>query len=438
MLTARGLAALKPGEWVSDPAARGAGRLQVRKLASGELTFYYRYTTTDGARDRLPLGTGLDLRDARSLAAELSRRYQSGERNLRDALEREASQKRQDDQRANQVVAERKAASLGALLDAYVEELRRAEKSSADKVGKSLRRNVEQAWPELWRKPAAEITMDELIDIVARLADQDKLREADKLRAYLRAAYGAAIRARQSAKMHPELRRLNVTTNPARDLMPVEGGANSRERSLSVSELQAYWKRIKARPDATGALLRFHLLTGTQRVAQLARVQMDAYDLTAQTVLIRDAKGRRKTARMHLVPLLPVAQEAMQAMGGGRLGPFLFTATAGHTGAEYSSVRHHLNIVVDEMLAAEELTGGPFTVGDLRRTVETRLAALGVSKDIRGHLQSHGLGGVQDKHYDRYEYLDEKRAALQLLYTLIEPACANRDAVRSGVNSKEA
>lgn len=438
MLTARGLAALKPGEWVSDPAARGAGRLQVRKLASGELTFYYRYTTTDGARDRLPLGTGLDLRDARSLAAELSRRYQSGERNLRDALEREASQKRQDDQRANQIVAERKAASLGALLDAYVEELRRAEKSSADKVGKSLRRNVEQAWPELWRKPAAEITMDELIDIVARLADQDKLREADKLRAYLRAAYGAAIRARQSAKMHPELRRLNITTNPARDLMPVEGGANARERSLSVSELQAYWQRINTRPDATGALLRFHLLTGAQRVAQLARVQMDAYDLTAQTVLIRDAKGRRKTARVHLVPLLPVAQEAMQAMRGGRLGPFLFTATAGHTGAEYSSVRHHLNIVVDEMLAAEELTGGAFTVGDLRRTVETRLAALGVSKDIRGHLQSHGLGGVQDKHYDRYEYLDEKRAALQSLYTLIEPSCAKHEEEPSGVNSKAA
>lgn len=442
LLTARGLAALKPGEWVADPAARGAGRLQARKLASGELTFYYRYTTSDGARDRLPLGTGLDLREARAMAAELSRRYQSGERNLRDALDREASQKRQSEQRAEQAAAERQSASLGALLQAYVGELRRAEKSSADKVDQSLRRNVEKAWPALWAKPAVDITMDELIDIVARLADQDKLREADKLRAYLRAAYGAAIRAKQSAKMHPELRRINITSNPARDLMPVEGGANARERSLSVAELQAYWERIKARPDATGALLRFHLLTGAQRVAQLARVRVDAFDQIANTFLIRDTKGRRKTARAHLVPLLPVAQEALKAMKGGQLGPFLFTATAGHTGAEYSSVRHHLNIIVEEMLEAEELTHGGFTVGDLRRTVETRLAAAGVSKDIRGHLQSHGLGGVQDKHYDRYQYLDEKLDALQTLYKLIAPhpgrASVKRGRERSDVYSRAA
>jgi hypothetical protein len=442
MLTARGLASLKPGEWVADPAARGAGRLQVRKLASGELTFYYRYTTADGVRDRLPLGTGLDLREARSMAAELSRRYQGGERNLRDALEREADQKRQDEHRALQVATERRSASLGALLEAYVGELRRAEKPSADKVEKCLRRHVQQAWPTLWAKPAVEMSMDDLIEIVARLVDQEKLREADKLRAYLRAAYASAIRARQSAKMHPELRRLNITSNPARDLMPVEGGSNARQRNLSLAELQAYWNRIKSRHDATGALLRFHLLTGTQRITQLARIQMDAYDANAGTILIRDTKGRRKAARMHLVPLLPGAQDAMQAMRGGQIGPFLFTATAGQSGADYPSVRHHLNIVVEDMLEAGELTDGKFTAGDLRRTVETRLAAAGVSKEIRGHLQSHGLGGVQDKHYDRYEYLDEKRAALQVLLGLVEskaePARIKRGVRRPGVQTRAA
>jgi len=28
-------------------------------------------------------------------------------------------------------------------------------------------------------------------------------------------------------------------------------------------------------------------------------------------------------------------------------------------------------------------------------------------------LQSHGLGGVQSRHYDRHTYMDEKREALQ-------------------------
>jgi IS5 family transposase len=56
-LTIRALAALAPGEWAADPAARGAGRLQARRLESGELAWYYRYTSPDGERVRLPMGT---------------------------------------------------------------------------------------------------------------------------------------------------------------------------------------------------------------------------------------------------------------------------------------------------------------------------------------------------------------------------------------------
>jgi len=55
---------------------------------------------------------------------------------------------------------------------------------------------------------------------------------------------------------------------------------------------------------------------------------------------------------------------------------------------------------------------GPFQLRDLRRTAETMLAAEGVSKDIRAQIQSHGLGGVQDKHYDKHDYLPAKHAAL--------------------------
>jgi hypothetical protein len=30
----------------------------------------------------------------------------------------------------------------------------------------------------------------------------------------------------------------------------------------------------------------------------------------------------------------------------------------------------------------------------------------------RPEIQSHGLGGVQDRHYDQYEYIKQKRKAL--------------------------
>ena len=57
----------------------------------------------------------------------------------------------------------------------------------------------------------------------------------------------------------------------------------------------------------------------------------------------------------------------------------------------------------------------PFQLRDLRRMLETLLASLGVSRDVRGQVQSHRLGGVQQRHYDRHEYWGEKRATLALL-----------------------
>jgi len=34
---------------------------------------------------------------------------------------------------------------------------------------------------------------------------------------------------------------------------------------------------------------------------------------------------------------------------------------------------------------------------------------------VRAQLLSHGLGGVQHRHYDRHSYMDEKIEALQEL-----------------------
>ncbi len=39
-------------------------------------------------------------------------------------------------------------------------------------------------------------------------------------------------------------------------------------------------------------------------------------------------------------------------------------------------------------------------------------ASLGIGREVRAQLQSHGLGGVQDRHYDDHDYMPEKRAAL--------------------------
>ena len=440
-ITTRGLAAIKPGEWLSDDGRKGAGRLVAFGMKAGGAAFYFRYTRPDGKRDALPLGHydakgqgGLTLLQASDRADELSMRYQSGDRDLRavlDAEQREAERERKDAEQAAESEAARERASLGALLTAYVAQLRRDGKTSARQVERSLQVNVKEAWPKLWEKPAADVTDDDLLAVVARLADVNKLRGASKVRTYLRAAYAAGVRARHNARAIPELRALAIRSNPAASLAAIEGdGTGARDRALSVTELHAYWRRIEALPDPEGALLRFHLLTGAQRVEQLARLKVEDYDKDTRTVRIWDGKGRRRVPRAHVVPLLPEALEAMRAMRGDALGPCLFTITEGYSGATYAIAQHRLRAVADAMQEASELEGGLFTLGDLRRTVETRLAASGISMEVRAQLQSHGLGGVQAKHYDRHDYLEEKRSALGTLHRLVTGASANVTPIR--------
>lgn len=55
-----------------------------------------------------------------------------------------------------------------------------------------------------------------------------------------------------------------------------------------------------------------------------------------------------------------------------------------------------------------------FTPRDLRTTFKTLAGKAGLSKDIRDRIQNHVLTDVSTKHYDLYDYFDEKQEALKL------------------------
>jgi hypothetical protein len=62
-----------------------------------------------------------------------------------------------------------------------------------------------------------------------------------------------------------------------------------------------------------------------------------------------------------------------------------------------------------------------FQTKRIRSGVETLLAGARVSSEIRGRLQSHGVAGVQARHYDGHDYMTEKLEALKKLYQLLQP-----------------
>ncbi|SFN53916.1 integrase arm-type DNA-binding domain-containing protein [Dokdonella immobilis] len=392
----------------------------VRTTAAGTKTFLLVYVAANGRERRQKIGDfgPFTATTARTAARKLRMQVDSGADPFKDAQKTRAEATRE---RALE------GATFGGMLTAYVEALRRQKKPSAQKVEAELLRTVKAPFPALWRAPAADVTIDDLVRVTNRLVRAGKLRQAEKTRSYLRAAFTAASRARGSASTADLFEAFGHVENIARDLgtierpkidAPDEQGEKTGKRALSVDELAAYWRRIREMPGAQGAVLRLHLLTGAQRCEQLARLAARGIDGDAKTMTLWDSKGRRQAARRHVVPLIPDALAAVDTMAGG--SGFAFTLDGGKHGAGYHAVRSLVARVAADMVDAGEV-GRTFTPGELRITVETRLQAAGVSEAVRAHLQSHGMGGIQNRFYAMHDFAAEKRAALERLRAILEP-----------------
>ena len=394
-------------------AGRGLG-LKVEK--SGKKTWvlaYYRH----GKRHVKKL-------DAWPTMGPAAARIAAGE--LRDALKspdfdpipERWSKLKQARKKAKEAARQAKAdLTLGGLLQAYVKQLEAQGKYEARAIDNSLKRNVEQAHSDKWNTPADELTMPDFRDIIASLVEAEKYREAQKVRAYLRAAYAVAIKSHSDPAAIPELRRFNIQTNLARDVAPVtrpKGNGKSKSRKpLTLTELRCYWKRINALPCPDGSILRLHLLTGGQRMRQLSRLTAD--DIDGKEITLHDPKGRRTEEREHVVPLVKEAREALDAIDAN---PWPVSFDGGDSPADAWHISKRIKAVAEDMLKADETTE-IFTGKVIRSTVETRLTQAGISPHVLAHLLSHGLGTLQEKHYQFYDFTPEKITALTTLRDLL-------------------
>jgi hypothetical protein len=113
-------------------------------------------------------------------------------------------------------------------------------------------------------------------------------------------------------------------------------------------------------------------------------------------------------------------------------GSMWLFSTDDRTGMCEGTISELVKNLSKEMVKAGEARE-PFQLRDLRRTAETMLAKLGTGPNIRGEVQSHGLGGVQKRHYDQHDYLEEKRAALQLWASQLAALKAGTAVVDAGL-----
>lgn len=314
--------------------------------------------------------------------------------------------------------------TLGDVLTGYIETLLREEKVDTPNVRRTIHKHVRDSHPQLWKTSAVQISNTHCVAIIKTLIEDQKLRTAERLRAYLHAAFERVVKADPNSVSGVPI--LNMS-NPAK-MVPVKGANRPRKRYLSEAELQFFWRLATQLPSPDRQLICLHLLLGCQRQAQEIRcTTSDIRKMSLRlkmekiaTLEIRDRKGRSAPTegRQHLIPLLPAAETLIKTLTTS--GPYLFSADGGVSEIHNDRFNRICRRLNDQMASHEKLEGERFTVGDLRRTVETLLAQLGVSMEHRGHLQSHGVAGVQARHYDHYDYLLPKHHALEKLQSLLE------------------
>jgi integrase len=132
-------------------------------------------------------------------------------------------------------------------------------------------------------------------------------------------------------------------------------------------------------------------------------------DLEARSPVWDIPAERTKTGVAFALPLTPSAVEQFKRLKrtAGR-SPWVFPAEDGDVPMDPKlltrSIARHLSAFAEHKV-------GAFTLHDLRRTVRTGLAKLGIRPDIAERCLNHAQPGIIAT-YDTHQYLAEKRDAL--------------------------
>ncbi|MCW2244758.1 integrase [Azospirillum fermentarium] len=197
-----------------------------------------------------------------------------------------------------------------------------------------------------------------------------------------------------------------VAANPCAGIMP-PSAEDSRDRVLGDDELRRVWEAASALGELFGPLVRLLILTG-QRRDEVAGMRWSELDLDAGLWTI--PKERAKNGKAHAVPLSVAAVAVLAVlprleMDDGTPSDFVFTTTGTTPVSGFSKAKERL-----DLLAGVE--GWRFH--DIRRTVTTGLARMGIAPQVADRILNHVQGTIRGVAavYNRHDYLDESRAAL--------------------------
>ncbi len=411
-LTNRTIQSLKPKAKqyyaIDRQRERGKGALWLLVRPSGKKEFYYVYTHQQ-KRHSIGLGSyahkvdggGITLEEARVAKDKLSTYLINGldPKTQLALLERE----REEEERRRKHIG-----SVKQLFEGYTTNLKNEGKRSFREVARSLTKN---ALPILGAEtPANQITSHDIKLVIHALIKRGALVSSNRLRSYLSAAFTYGIEFDNNPVSLESLVSFQLMNNPVRDVPKALKYERPLDRELSHIEIYKLWNTFHegAHFSLIDHILKLVLATGGQRISEVSQAKWSEIDLGRGIWEI--PASRTKNGKAHLVPLNNLAVMLVENIQNytshtSFLFPHRLDQSKSITLASISKATNRFC----------KATGfHQFTPRDLRRTCKTKMGELGISKEIRDRINNHALNDVSSKHYDRYDYLPEKRGALDI------------------------
>lgn len=384
-LTAAAVDKMQPADKRQEIPDRLCTGLYLVVQPTGKKGWQVRYRHR-GTHRRMTLGAYpiLSLADARQRARDALAAASEG----RDPAEevRAAKAPKPDDDRDK----------IGVLIGQYHKRHLAGLKSGAV-VRRELDRFVVAKWSD---RDIHTITKRDVIDLLDDIADSGRVVTANRVRAYLNKFLNWAVE------------RDIITASPATGVKPVTKEA-SRDRVLNDDEIRWFWSACEAEGFPWGPLGKVLLLTG-QRLNEVAQIT----DREIRGDLWHLAAERTKNGRAHDVPLPGAVRDVLAGVEriAGNPG-YVFTTTGKTPVSGFYKARATLAEAMEKAAAKEQ--GEPveiprWTFHDLRRTAATGMARLGIPVRVTEAVLNHvsGTGGGIVAVYQRHDYADEKRQAL--------------------------
>jgi integrase len=212
-----------------------------------------------------------------------------------------------------------------------------------------------------------------------------------------------------------------IDADPSAGVMP-RGKETARSRVLSDEEIKLFWAGCETVGWPSGPILRLLLLTG-QRESEVAGMRWSEIGEHTWTI----PRERTKSDRAHVVHLSEFATEIIAGLP--RLGgDVVFPTRNGGPVSSFSKARIRLDALMAKQ-AQEPIP--PWVIHDLRRSAVDIMARLGVLPHVADKILNHSGGVIRGvaATYNRYEYRDERKSALEALgrfvATLVRPGGGN-------------